>query len=117
MKYKSYMITKNNQYELCFETLSNEVRIQILKKLSEKPRSVTELVKEVGVEQSRLSHSLKMLRICNYVDVEKVGKQRIYSIKEDVLKKKEGNLFEVIDNHIQNYCHNNCAKIKGVNAQ
>ncbi len=108
------MMIASNQYDLCFETLSNQTRIKILKKLSEKPRSVSELVSELEIEQSRLSHSLQMLRDCNYVDVKQVGKKRIYSLKENVLEKKEGNLFEVIDAHVQEYCHNNCTKIKGV---
>jgi DNA-binding transcriptional ArsR family regulator len=117
MKLKSYvMIDNKTQYDLCFETLSNGLRIKILKSLSENPRTVSELAQELGVEQSRLSHSLSMLRECNYVNVKKEGKQRVYSLKDEILEKKEGNLFEVIDAHVSEFCET-CGKIKGVEAK
>ncbi len=102
-------------YPMCFDTLANGLRLQILKALEEKPMYVDELAKKLGVEQSRLSHSLKMLRTCNYVDVKANGKQHIYSIKDGVLEvnphgKEKLTIFDVMDNHVENFCHNECKK-------
>jgi len=107
---------KEKPYNLCFETLSNDLRLKILKELSEKPRSVNDLAKVVGVEQSRLSHSLSMLRLCNYVNVEIRGKKRIYAltpvIKEGLrLGKERSNIFEYMDSHIAAACKNHCNKL------
>ena len=63
-------------YHLCFETLANELRIEILRLLIEKPCSVQELSQKLDAEQSRVSHALKMLRTCSFVVVEKRGKIR-----------------------------------------
>jgi len=71
-------------HHLCFDTLANELRIRILKELEKKPKSVLELSDNLDEEQSKISHSLKALRQCNFVDVEREGKKRIYSIKEGV---------------------------------
>lgn len=117
MKHKSYvMISDKTQYELCFETLSNGLRIEILKSLSKGPKNVSELVNEIGVEQSRLSHSLKMLRECNYVNTEKVGKNRVYSVKEELLSEKKGNVFEILNAHVEEHCKI-CSKKEGVVAK
>lgn len=100
-------------YNKCLETLGNELRINILKLLSEGPKTVQEIEKELQVEQSRLSHSLKRLRECNYVDVETVGRKRKYSLKSELLKgfnDKHKTLFEVLDAHFQKYCEH--CKIK-----
>lgn len=103
-------------YHLCFETLANELRIKIIDNLRERPMSVEELSKRVHAERSRVSHSLKMLRDCSYVDTEKKGKERIYSLKtgsfEAINDASRGNLFNVLDEHVECYCNNECKKLK-----
>ena len=99
-------------HDHCFETLSSKLRIEVIRLLSQNAMSVSEISQKLGVEQSRLSHSLQLLRDCNYVDVIQKGKQRIYSLKDNVFKGKEGNIFEVIDGHIQEFCNNKCTKIE-----
>jgi DNA-binding transcriptional ArsR family regulator len=84
--------------------------------LSAKPLSVSELSKKLGAEQSRLSHSLQMLRTCNYVAVESKGKQRIYRLNPVIeggleLKKSRANVFEYMDSHIMTCCNNHCNKL------
>jgi len=77
-------MTKNT-YHIFFSKLSNKLRIDIISSLKEKSKSVMELSKELGVEQSKLSHALKELRECNIVKVEQKGKKRIYSLNKTII--------------------------------
>lgn len=103
------------QFHLCFDTLSNELRMRILEELAKKPLAVEELAKKLNAERSRISHSLQLLRECNYVSVEKIGKKRVYSIKKGVvegfsLSKKEDRIrvFDLMKKHVKEFCCNNC---------
>ncbi|MBI4052906.1 MAG: winged helix-turn-helix transcriptional regulator [Candidatus Diapherotrites archaeon] len=98
-------------YSHCLETLGNELRLQIIRELGERPKSVQVLCKNLNVEQSRLSHSLQILKRCNFVEVKPDGKQRIYSLKSDLLtgyKEGKKDLFELLDSHIKDFCGNDC---------
>ncbi|MBS3059546.1 MAG: helix-turn-helix transcriptional regulator, partial [Candidatus Diapherotrites archaeon] len=81
---------------------------------AKKPMSVEELSKKLNAERSRVSHSLQVLKTCSYVETEKQGKQRIYSLKKDVLEgmKRENpsNLFGFVDQHFESYCNCECRK-------
>lgn len=103
-------------YHLCFETLSSELRLQILKRLQERSYSVSELCSELHAEQSKVSHSLSMLRTCNYVEVKQDGKKRIYSlnplVKDGLHASKPGaNLFDLVDSHVAHCCNFECKKL------
>lgn len=100
---------------MCFETLSNDLRLQILKALEKGPLSVKALARSLKAEQSRLSHSLSMLRQCNYVAARVKGKQRIYELNPKIkngleLQSDKANIFEYMDLHINLCCNNHCAK-------
>ncbi|MBI2597866.1 MAG: winged helix-turn-helix transcriptional regulator [Candidatus Diapherotrites archaeon] len=104
-------------YHLCFETLANELRLKIIENLKEGPLSVEELSKRVGAERSTVSHSLQMLRECSYVDVQRAGKQRVYSLRNGAFEAVEQiqgtkNIFHVIDDHIECFCNCECKKIR-----
>ena len=75
----------SNTYHIFFSKLSNKLRIEIVTSLEDKPKSVTELVKDLKVEQSKLSHALKELKSCNIVQVKQKGKQRIYSLTDMII--------------------------------
>ena len=76
---------KSNTYNVFFSKLSNKLRIDIISLLEEKPKSVSQLSKELNIEQSKLSHALKELKDCNIVKVEQKGKQRIYSLSKTII--------------------------------
>ncbi len=110
-------ILESKPYNLCFDTLANELRISILKSLSNGSKSVEEIVKETQAEQSRVSHSLKILKVCNYVEVKKKGKQHIYSLKKGLTASTQVNTnskkplhLAFLDYHVENFCHNECKK-------
>lgn len=88
-----------NAHKLFLKALSNETRLLILESLRSNPRSVGEISEDLGVEQSRVSHSLKCLHNCGFVDVEKEGKRRIYSLNKRTIIP----LFDIIDRHVTRY--------------
>ena len=104
------MSTQN--YHLCFETLANPLRIQILAALKQGPLNVNQLTKEVGMERSRISHSLQDLRKCKYVIVRKKGKQMLYSLNDQAMETQpeHKSIFQVIDTHVKHFCGEGCHK-------
>ncbi len=58
---------KCDAYHIFFKNLANPVKTKIITSLKESPKSVTELVKELKIEQSKLSHALANLRFCKIV--------------------------------------------------
>ncbi len=107
------MSLKTVPYHKCFDTLSNELRVQIIQDLMDSPKSVQELCNDLNAEQSHVSHSLQNLKTCNYVEVKKLGKQRIYSLKDSVreeLNEKNKNVFQMADYHFSHSCGGHCNK-------
>jgi DNA-binding transcriptional ArsR family regulator len=60
---------------------------------------VSGISEDLGFEESRVSHGLKCLCNCGFVEVERRGKRRIYSLN----KKTIIPLFATIDKHIARY--------------
>ena len=91
-------------YNIFFTNLANPLKIGIILTLRKKDKNVSEIVKELGVEQSKVSHALKLLKNCNIVNVKRKGKERVYSLnKETILP-----MLELIDQHSSLYCKNKC---------
>jgi len=63
-----------------FKTLGHPARIRILELLSERDRSVGELLPEIGIESSNLSQQLGVLRRSGVVEARKDGNTVIYPI-------------------------------------
>jgi len=91
-------------YHVFFGNLANSLRIDIISKLKEKPRSVGDISKELGVEQSKISHALASLKCCNIVDVEQKGKSRVYSLNKQTIIP----MLDLIDKHAKTFCGGNC---------
>lgn len=91
---------KCGAYHIFFKNLANGVKIDIITALKKKPMSVNELVKELNIEQSKLSHSLANLRFCNLVNSRQTGKQRIYSLNKKTILP----ILKIIDRHRENFC-------------
>ena len=71
--------------------------------------SVSEICTKLNQEQSKISHNLKCLADCHFLNVKKQGKQRIYSLN----KKTIVPLIKLVKKHVTKYCCKEC-KIKGV---
>ena len=63
-----------------FKTLGHPARVRILELLTDRDRSVGELLPEVGIESSNLSQQLGVLRRAGVVTTRKDGNTVIYSI-------------------------------------
>ena len=83
-----------------FVNLSNPTRLAILEQLMKKPMIVNDLVKELGQEQSMVSHNLKSLLECKFIYSKRDGRKHIYSVN----KKTVGELFRTMENHAKIFC-------------
>ncbi|MDD4467538.1 MAG: winged helix-turn-helix domain-containing protein [Candidatus ainarchaeum sp.] len=100
---------KTNSSELhppykCLEVLGNEVRIGIIQLLMKKELTVLEICKKLNKEQSLISHSLKQLRECSFVDFKKEGKKNVYYLKSEIFQDKNKTLIEMFMEHSNKYC-------------
>lgn len=68
-----------------FRILGDPTRLKILELLAAEPQSVTELIKQIGSSQARISTHLACLRWCGFVETERHGRQIIYSLKDSEL--------------------------------
>lgn len=105
---------EHKPYELCFGTLSDDLRLSIMSYLLKRPMTIKELSETTGAERSTVSHSMKILKICRMVNSEKKGKNIFYSVnKKGVFgsSARSSSLLEIIDSHINGNC-DECRKMK-----
>ena len=95
---------KCNSYNTFFETIGSKIRLRIIELLHHKPMSVTEICKLLAEEQSKVSHNLKCLADCHFLDFKKEGKKRIYSLNKDTIVP----LMKLVDKHVKKYCCDEC---------
>ena len=87
-------------YKLFFGTLTSRDRLRIINLLRKNPKTVSEIQNELKIEQTILSHNLKRLRHCGFVDVEQKGKYRTYTLNRKTIMP----LMNLIDKHMKKYC-------------
>lgn len=92
----------HNSYNIFFSNLANPLKIGIILSLRENEKNVSELMKDLNVEQSKISHALSSLKCCNIVNVEQKGKERVYSLNEDTIVP----MLNLIDKHASIHCQN-----------
>jgi ArsR family transcriptional regulator, nickel/cobalt-responsive transcriptional repressor len=63
--------------------LSTPSRVLLLGSLLDGPRSVSDLMEALGMEQSAVSHQLRVLREHELVRAEKVGRTRLYALYDE----------------------------------
>ena len=66
-----------------FHGLSDPKRVRILELLAERPRTVTELIADLGIAQGRLSSHLACLRWCGYVMAIQEGRYSRYMLVDE----------------------------------
>src|SRR6266545_2603088 len=82
-----------------FQGLADPTRVRILELLRERPRTVTELVADLGLAQGRVSSHLSCLRWCGYVLGEVDGRFTRYRLI-DLLSQTEDLADTVVDQPI-----------------
>lgn len=93
-------------YNQFFETMAHKLRMEILFALRDNPMSVQELVNHLDEEQSKVSHNLKRLVDCHFVDVKRDGKKRIYTLN----KRTVVPLLGIVDKHVKQFCCKGCGR-------
>ncbi|MBD3354741.1 metalloregulator ArsR/SmtB family transcription factor [Candidatus Woesearchaeota archaeon] len=99
---------KCHAYNMFFETIANKTRLAILEALQKKPMSVTDICKSINQEQSKVSHNLKLLTECHFIDVKQKGKKRIYSLNKETIIP----LMDLVKKHVEKYCSKECTRGK-----
>lgn len=72
------------------KVLADETRLAVMEQLLGGPRHVGEINETLGVEQSLLSHHLKVLRDAGLVTAERDGKQVLYRLAKNVHSSRRG---------------------------
>lgn len=80
-----------------FSALSDASRVRILARLMDGETSVRAIAQEIGMNESAVSHQLRVLRQTHIVHARKSGRQVFYSIADDHVAQ----LFTMGWNHIQ----------------
>lgn len=89
---------------LFFDLFASENRIKIIMSLWNKPKTVKEICEETGIEQSNVSHQLKLMQRCRVVNnVRKEGRKRIYALEACARE-----MIETANCHIKRHCGGKC---------
>ena len=93
----------NISYKRFFKTLANEKRLKIIHYLQKNnSRNVSQIIKATMIEQTLVSHHLKRLNECRFVEVKQNGRERVYSLNKETI----GPLLLLLDKHVNTYCAN-----------
>jgi len=87
-------------YKLFFGTLTSQNRLKILNHLRTGPKNVSEIYSKLKTERTNISHDLKRLKKCGFVESKKEGKYKYYSLNKDTIIP----LLDMIDSHMVKYC-------------
>jgi len=87
-------------YKQFFGTLANQIRLDIIKLLRIEDNNVNAIVESLGYSQPTISHNLKRLEECGFVQSTPKGKERIYSLNRKTIKP----LFKLMEDHMDSFC-------------
>ena len=79
-----------------FKVFGDRTRLNILKLLLENELNVTEISEKLDMNNSAISHQLRVLRVANLVKTRKDGKEVFYMLSDDHVKK----IYEVGLEHV-----------------
>jgi len=96
-------------YKILFGTLVSESRLKIINLLRRGKKNVSDIVRELKMDQTTASHDLARLKQCGFVSSEINGKYRYYKINEKTIKL----LMQLIEKHMSQYCIHILRAMKG----
>lgn len=83
--------------------MANENRLKIIHfLLKTDSKNVSDIVKGTKLEQTSVSHNLRRLLNCHFVEVEQNGKERVYSLNKATIRP----LLALMDKHVNSFCVN-----------
>jgi len=77
------------------KVLADETRLAVVRQLMDGPKHVGEINEPLGLEQSRLSHHLKLLRESGIVTAERDGKAVLYRLSPEVSVRPTGRAIDL----------------------
>ncbi|NCO11620.1 helix-turn-helix transcriptional regulator [Candidatus Pacearchaeota archaeon] len=96
-------------YKIFFGTLVSEPRLKIINLLRKGRKNVGEVMQELKMNQTAVSHDLRRLKECGFVLSERDGKFVYYILNDKSL----GPLMEIIESHMSKYCIHILRDMKG----
>lgn len=86
-----HLVQNISEAELCdlaelFKIFGDSTRIRILYDLFEQERNVTELCADLEMNQSAVSHQLKILKTSKLIHARREGKTIVYSLADEHVK-------------------------------
>jgi DNA-binding transcriptional ArsR family regulator len=111
-EHKNHRISEKELYEtykLFFGTLVSEPRLRIINLLREKERTVSEIMNDLEMDQTAVSHNLARLKKCGFVVSEVDGKFRWYNLNKETI----GPMINIINKHMESHCVHILRKMKG----
>ncbi len=87
-------------YKIFFGTLVSGPRLKIINLLRKKKMNVSEIMKELNMDQTSVSHNLARLSKCGFVEVKSEGKFRYYNLNKKTIRP----LMEIIEKHMGQFC-------------
>lgn len=87
-------------YRIFFGTLVSNSRLKMINLLRRGEKNVSEIIKELKTAQTSVSHDLKRLKDCGFVEVKTKGKFRYYKLNNKTIRP----LMEIIDRHMKGNC-------------
>ncbi|MBL7148283.1 MAG: winged helix-turn-helix transcriptional regulator [Nanoarchaeota archaeon] len=98
---------KCKSYNLFFETISHKMRLNIIELLRNESLTVNGISKKLNEEQSKVSHNLKKLKDCHFVEAKRKGKTILYSLNKGTILP----LLNMVETHVEKHCKI-CGKLK-----
>lgn len=85
-------MTKNGEVSCAtlLKVLADETRLNVVRQLMDGPKHVGEINEQLAVDQSLLSHHLKILRDAGIVTSERDGKAVLYRLAPSMEGKRSG---------------------------
>ncbi len=96
-------------YKIFFGTLVSESRLRIINLLRNGKKNVSEIMKELKMDQTAVSHDLARLKACGFVKAKREGKFIYYSLNEKTIN----HIMRLIDEHMSQYCIHIMHNIRG----
>jgi len=87
-------------YKIFFGTLVSESRLKIINLLRNNKKNVSEITKELKIDQTAVSHDLARLKTCGFVKTERNGKFVYCSLNEKTINP----IMKLIDKHMAQHC-------------
>ncbi|MBS3099483.1 winged helix-turn-helix transcriptional regulator [Candidatus Pacearchaeota archaeon] len=98
-----------NSYKIFFGTFVSESRLKIINLLRKSKKNVSEIIEELKMDQTAVSHDLARLKQCGFVNSQIDGKYRYYELNKKTIKP----LMEMIEKHMSQYCIHILHTMKG----